>query len=81
MKTNQADFPVRVVCRVLGLSPSGYYAWLAREPSARAQRDWELTQKIVTIWRQNRQVYGEASDLRRPQGGRREGPVRNGSGG
>ena len=58
MKTNQADFPVRVVCRVLGLSPSGYYAWLAREPSARAQRDWELTQKIVTIWRQNRQVYG-----------------------
>ena len=58
MKTNQADFPVRVVCRVLGLSPSGYYAWLAREPSARAQRDWELTQKIVTTWRQNRQVYG-----------------------
>ena len=58
MKTNQADFPVRVVCRVLGLSSSGYYAWLAREPSARAQRDWELTQKIVTIWRQNRQVYG-----------------------
>ncbi len=58
MKTNQADFPVRVLCRVLGLSPSGYYAWLAREPSARAQRDWELRQKIETIWRQNRQVYG-----------------------
>ena len=26
MKTNQADYPVRSICRVLGLSPSGYYA-------------------------------------------------------
>ncbi len=58
MKTNQADFPVRAMCRVLDLSPSGYYAWLDREPSARAKRDEELTERIETVWRENRRVYG-----------------------
>ena len=58
MKTNQADFPVRAMCRVLDLSPSGYYAWLDREPSARAKRDEELTERIQTVWRENRRIYG-----------------------
>ena len=58
MKTNQADFPVRAMCRVLDLSPSGYYAWLDREPSARAKRDEELTERIETVWHENRRVYG-----------------------
>ncbi len=58
MKTNQADFPVRAMCRVLDLSPSGYYAWLDREPSARAKRDEELTERIEAVWRENRRVYG-----------------------
>ena len=58
MKTNQADFPVRAMCRVLDLSPSGYYAWLDREPSARAKRDAQLTERIQTVWRENRRVYG-----------------------
>ena len=39
MKTNQAAFSVRAMCRVLGLSPSGYYAWLERKPSERSRRD------------------------------------------
>ena len=46
------------MCRVLDLSPSGYYAWLDREPSARAKRDEELTERIQTVWRENRRVYG-----------------------
>jgi putative transposase len=58
VKTNQADFPVRAMCRVLDLSPSGYYAWLDREPSARAKRDEELTERIERVWRENRRVYG-----------------------
>lgn len=29
-KMNQADFPVMQMCRVLGRSTSGYYAWLKR---------------------------------------------------
>ena len=58
MKTNQADFPVRAMCRVLGLSPSGYYAWLTRPPSARSTRDAELVVKIRTAHDENRRVYG-----------------------
>ena len=46
------------MCRVLGLSPSGYYAWLRRPPSARALRDEELTERIEKIWVENRKVYG-----------------------
>lgn len=50
--------PVRVMCRVLGLSPSGYYAWLKRPPSSRARRDAELIEEICRIHEDNRSVYG-----------------------
>ena len=46
------------MCRVLGLSPSGYYAWLRRGPSARARRDGQLTERIKEIGSANREVYG-----------------------
>jgi transposase-like protein len=39
VKRNQADYPVATLCRILGISTSGYYAWLNRPPSARAQSD------------------------------------------
>ena len=58
MRANQAEFPVRAMCRVLGLSPSGYYAWLKRPPSARAVRDAELIEEIRRIHDDNRRVYG-----------------------
>ena len=58
MRAHQAEFPVRVMCRVLGLSPSGYYAWLQRPPSARAKRDAELVTKIRRAYEENRRVYG-----------------------
>jgi putative transposase len=58
MKRHQAEFHVRTMCRVLGLSPSGYYAWLSRPASARALRDAELIEEITRIHRDNRQVYG-----------------------
>jgi len=58
VKQHQAEFPVRVMCRVLGLSPSGYYAWLCRPPSARALRDAELGEEIRRIHGETRQAYG-----------------------
>jgi putative transposase len=58
VNANQAEFPVLAMCRVLGLSPSGYYAWLQRPPSNRAERDAELVVKIHAVFDDNRQVYG-----------------------
>ena len=58
VKANQAAWPVRTMCRVLELSPSGYYAWVRRGLSARARRDAQLTERIKGIWSANREVYG-----------------------
>ena len=58
VKAYRDRFPIWVMCRVLGLAPSGYYAWLKRPPSMRARRDETLREKIVRIWNQNRRVYG-----------------------
>lgn len=55
---NQADFPVTQMCRVLGLSASGYYAWLKRAPSARSQANSELIERMKQIHRSSRETYG-----------------------
>src|SRR5690349_18850019 len=41
-----AAFPLEVVCAVLEVSRSGYYAWSKRPSSARARRREELAEKI-----------------------------------
>jgi putative transposase len=46
------------MCRVLGVSPSGFWAWRRREPSARASANAQLTQQIVCIHQQSRSTYG-----------------------
>ena len=58
MKANEAAFPVAAMCRVLDLSPSGYYGWLKRPPSARPRRDAELKDQIMAIWSDNGEIYG-----------------------
>jgi len=49
VSANQADFPVRTLCRMLKVSPSGYYAWQERPPSPRAMADAVLTERIRAI--------------------------------
>jgi len=46
------------MCRVLGVSPSGYYAWRKRRVSARAHADIVLTAEIDAIYRASRGTYG-----------------------
>ena len=53
-----AHHPVRLLCRVVGVSRSGYYAWRARPPSARAQGDQQLLERIRQIHRRSRATYG-----------------------
>ena len=47
-----------MICRVLGVSTSGFYAWTARAPSKRARDDESLTGTVQRIHRQARSVYG-----------------------
>ena len=42
-------YPVRLMCHLLGVSVSGYYAWRQRPESARAQSDREVLAKIRCI--------------------------------
>ena len=46
------------MCRVLGVSPSGYYAWAQRGLSARAVRDVHLTAQITTSHARSDETYG-----------------------
>jgi len=50
--------PILTMCRVLGVSPGGYYARLKRPPSARARADAELSGWIAEIHRRSRETYG-----------------------
>ena len=58
MNANQAAFAVRTMCRVLGVSPSGYYAWRERAPSPRALEDAVLTERIRAIHSASDGNYG-----------------------
>ena len=58
MKVHQAEFPLTAMCRVLGLSTSGYYDWKKRPPSERERRDEALQSRIEAVWRDSRETYG-----------------------
>ncbi len=67
MNANQADFPVRKLCRVLQVSPSGFYAWLERAPSRRSLDDAVLTERIRQLHAASDGIYGSPNihaDLR-----------------
>jgi putative transposase len=51
-------YPIVLMCRLLGVSSSGYYAWRRRRPSSRAVRDRELRTRIVELHQESRGTYG-----------------------
>jgi putative transposase len=58
IEREKAHHPVATLCRVLGVSTSGYYAWRDRPPSARAQANAALQERVETIHQASRQTYG-----------------------
>jgi transposase InsO family protein len=58
IRAEKAKHSVPVLCRALGVSRSGFYAWCKRKPSARALRDAMLGVDVVTIHHASRGTYG-----------------------
>jgi len=54
----RTQYPVRMMCRLLKVSSSGYYAWRVRPESQRAQTDRELTRVIRRLHADSQGVYG-----------------------
>jgi putative transposase len=53
-----AEYPVALMCRVLGVAPSGYYSWGQRPVSARAQRDAALSVHVRAAFQASKGRYG-----------------------
>jgi len=58
VRANQAVYPITLMCRLLGVSPSGFYAWRQRAPSARGQANEQLLAHIRLIHERSRGTYG-----------------------
>ena len=55
---HRQEFEITVMCRVLQVSRSGYYAWRQRPVSRREMANQKLTEQIEAIHQQSRQTYG-----------------------
>jgi putative transposase len=58
VEQEKARYPVRILCTALGVSPSGYYAWRSRGPSARERSDAALAAEIRRSHARSRGTYG-----------------------
>jgi len=58
MARHRAEYPVRLMCRVLHVSPAGFYATQRRAPSCRAQTDAVLRVHVRAVHAQSHGTYG-----------------------
>lgn len=58
IEEHRSEFDITVMCRVLNVSRSGYYAWRRRQPCAREMADKELLAQIEEIFAESGQTYG-----------------------
>ena len=54
----KANYPVSLLCRVLGVSRKAFYAWAERGPSTHARTDAQLVEQIAQVHRDSRGTYG-----------------------
>jgi putative transposase len=55
---HRSVWPTRTMCRVMAVSPSGFYEWLGRAPSQRSKDDWRLTRLIRESFELSDRTYG-----------------------
>lgn len=58
IREHRVVWPIGVMCRVLGVSRGGYFAWVNRPVSAQAQRREQLTAQVRQVHETHRKVYG-----------------------
>jgi putative transposase len=58
IEDRRADYPVTILCDVLGVSPAGYYAWRSRPESERSAANRELVEDIRRVHRDTCGRYG-----------------------
>ncbi len=64
IEAEKADYPVRLLCRCLAVSRSGYYAWRERPVSARTKQDARLRVEIAASHSASRRTYGSPRIIR-----------------
>lgn len=64
IEAEKAYYPIRLLCRCLTVSRSGFYAWRRRSPSARARQDARLKVEITASHTASRRTYGSPRVLR-----------------
>jgi len=64
IEAEKAHYPIRLLCRCLAVSRSGYYAWRTRAPSPRAKQDASLRVEIAASHSASRRTYGSPRILR-----------------
>lgn len=58
IQARRHDYPIALMCQVLDVSVSGYYAWCKRPPSQHSRKDAELAAQVKNVFQANRGVYG-----------------------
>jgi putative transposase len=58
VEREKENHAIVTLCRVLGVSTSGYYAWRSRAMSDRDRQDAQLTELIVETHQASRGTYG-----------------------
>ena len=58
IEDHRDEFPVKLMCKVLEVSTSGYYAWRGRPPSKREMANRALTAKIKEEFKKSGETYG-----------------------
>ena len=58
IKQHEDHHPAKLMCQVMGIHPSGYYAWKKQPVSARAKDNQRLLGLIKQSWLESGCVYG-----------------------